>query len=104
VKRHTNPDRLLQRTVDLANAEVLRLESKHASADALPCPTCGGGGELTKEERSFLRDILRELRLVTFGARKILNDSHLRKLGEQGLEQFSQALEAEKTGGVFDGE
>jgi hypothetical protein len=100
-KRYTDPDRLLQRTVDLANAEVMRLEAKQCEPDV--CGHCGAGGQLTQEERAFILRTLRELRMVTFGARRILNEKHLRGLGEAGLEQFGAALKAEgPRKGVFD--
>ena len=88
------PDSFLQRLVDLASAEVARLEAKH-TANSPKCEKCGGGGELTKEERAFMGSALKEMRQVVFGARKLILRKHLDRLSDGQLEDLEEAIDGE---------
>lgn len=101
ITRGCDPDAVLQRVVDLTSAEVKRLEAKHRE-DSPQCDVCGAGGQLTKEERGFLAASLKEFRMLAFGARKLLTDRHLRKLGDPAVAALQQAIEGEKPGEWLD--
>jgi hypothetical protein len=92
-----DPDAFLQRLVDLASAEVHRLEAKHR-ANSDRCEECGAGGQLTKEERGFIVGVLKEVRQTTFAARKLVMGRLLSRLSEGQLEQLEQAMAGEKEG------
>jgi hypothetical protein len=85
IQRGTDPDDLLQQTLDLARADIRRLEAKVAAGKAL-----------TPAERAGVMNTLREVRLTAFGGRRLMTDRHLRKLSEGELHALEKATEEEE--------
>lgn len=92
VGRGVDPDVILQRVLDLINAEVRRLRQKMREP-VIPCEMCGRLNEpIDKDERAFLSQAARELRQVAFGGRKMLAQSLLSKLSDEQLTALDEGM------------
>jgi hypothetical protein len=91
LKRNVDPDKLLQRLVDLTAAEVRRLEAvrRHRTE---PCQSCGVTGDIGGEARRFMLEATRQLTAIAFGARKLVTAKLLRQLSEGQLRQLEDEL------------